>query len=29
MEPIYVHRADGRAFDILGKVVGVYRNLLH
>lgn len=27
MEPIYVHRADGRSFDILGKVVGVYRNL--
>jgi len=27
MEPIYVHRGDGRSFDILGKVVGVYRNL--
>lgn len=27
MEPIFVHQADGRAFDILGKVVGVYRAL--
>ena len=27
MQPIYVHRADHRSFDILGRVVGVYRNL--
>ncbi|MBK7826859.1 MAG: transcriptional repressor LexA [Nannocystis sp.] len=27
MEPIFVHRNDSRSFDILGKVVGVYRNL--
>lgn len=27
MAPIYVHQAEGRAFDILGKVVGVYRSL--
>jgi repressor LexA len=27
MAPIYVHRADNRSFDILGRVVGVYRNL--
>ena len=29
MAPIYVHQAEGRAFEILGKVVGVYRSLLH
>lgn len=27
MAPIYVHQAEGRAFEILGKVVGVYRSL--
>lgn len=27
MEPIYVHRADFRAIDIVGKVVGVYRRM--
>jgi repressor LexA len=27
MAPIYVHQAESRAFDILGKVVGVYRSL--
>ena len=27
MEPIYVHRSEFRAVDIVGKVVGVYRRM--
>ena len=27
MQPIYVHRGDHRAFELVGKVIGVYRNL--
>lgn len=27
MRPIYVHRGDHRAFELVGKVIGVYRNL--
>lgn len=27
MQPIYVHRGDHRAFELVGKVIGVYRSL--